>query len=155
MNDLQNNHEDKALPENLTVVLESLLNTFHRGMLEDLKPYDLSPVEFSVLTVCLRKGECTATQLARILPVEASRISRIVSRLFDKGLLHRRRLRNDRRIVMLRLSESGIELISGMSRRIQKFNVELVQGISDEEVRIFASVASKILENYGAREQRL
>ena len=150
--DSRSSHEEGGQPEGLTAVLGSLLNTFHKGMLEDLKPYDVGPVEFTLLSYCQDQGECTATQLARVLPVEASRISRMVSRLFDKGLLHRRRLRNDRRIVMLRLSESGIELMTELAQRIDAFNVELAEGISDEEMRIFASVASRIVGNYGARE---
>ena len=152
MTDSRSNREEGEEPEGLTAVLGSLLNTFHKGMLEDLKPYDVGPVEFTLLSFCRDQGECTATQLARVLPVEASRISRMVSRLFDKGLLRRRRLRNDRRIVMLRLSEEGTELMTELSQRIETFNVELAQGVSDEEMRIFASVASRIVGNYGARE---
>ena len=152
MTDSRSNREEGEEPEGLTAVLGSLLNTFHKGMLEDLKPYDVGPVEFTLLSFCRDQGECTATQLARVLPVEASRISRMVSRLFDKGLLRRRRLRNDRRIVMLRLSEPGVELMTELSQRINAFNVELAQGVSDEEMRTFASVASRIVGNYGARE---
>ncbi|MCY4107855.1 MAG: MarR family transcriptional regulator [Chloroflexi bacterium] len=154
MTDSRSNREEGEEPEGLTAVLGSLLNTFHKGMLEDLKPYDVGPVEFTLLSFCRDQGECTATQLARVLPVEASRISRMVSRLVDKGLLRRRRLRNDRRIVMLRLSEPGVELMTELSRRIDAFNVELAQGVSDEEMRIFASVASRIVGNYGTRETR-
>ena len=152
MTDSQSGSEKRTRPEGLTTVLDSLLNTFHKGMLEDLKPYDVAPVEFSLLNFCRETGECTATELARVLPIEASRISRMVSRLFDRGLLHRRRLRDDRRIVMLRLSESGIELMTQLNEQIQAFNIELAEGISDEEIRVFGAVASRIVDNYGARE---
>ena len=140
---------NKAAADVGTYMME-LLNAFEKGVAEETAVYDMTPVEFNLLRICLEEGECTATQLARMLPVDASRISRIVARLVDDGLLIRRRLRNDRRIVMLRLSEEGIELTSQMHIRVQAFDDKLTDGINEADMRTFASVAAKMLDNYSA-----
>ena len=140
---------NKAAADVGTYMME-LLNAFEKGVAEETAVYDMTPVEFNLLRICLEEGECTATQLARMLPVDASRISRIVARLVDDGLLIRRRLRNDRRIVMLRLSEEGIELTSQMHLRVQAFDDKLTEGINETDMRTFASVAAKMLDNYSA-----
>ena len=47
----------------------------------------LIPLEFKMLQFCLYRDECTATQLAEILPTDPSRISRLVHGLVQRGLL--------------------------------------------------------------------
>ena len=88
--------------------VDGLLTAFYRGTAKETARYNLTTPEFNLLNACLRREEeCTATELARVLPVDASRISRIVTILVDRGLLRRRRLPEDRRVVMLSLSEEA------------------------------------------------
>ena len=54
--------------------------------------------------------EWTATELAQMLSADASSISRVVSKLVERGLLSRRRPREDRRKVLLKLTEEGVAL---------------------------------------------
>ena len=139
--------------ENLGVCVAGLVNAVDKGMAEETTPYDLSPLEFNLLRICMERGEHTATQLAEVLPVDASRISRVVTRLVNMGLLRRRRLRNDRRIVMLRLTERGNELTAQIDQRVQIYDAKLIEGVSEEEIRIFVSTTSKIMANYAALRQ--
>ena len=125
-----------------------LLNAVAKGMSDELRPYDLSPLEFSLLRACAEKRESTATELAVSLPVDASRVSRVVTRLVDKGLLVRRRLRSDRRIVMLRLSAEGDALTSRLHQRLLAYDAKLLANIPEEETRVFAAVISKVIANY-------
>ena len=119
-------------------------------MAEEVEPYDLTHVEFSLLRACMKRQECTATELARLLPVDASRISRIVNTLVNLGLLRRRRLRSDRRTVMLNLTDEGRDLTIRLHERMQEYYVKLVEGISAEDLRILESATSTILSNYAA-----
>ena len=130
-----------------------LVNAITKGTADETTPYNLTPLEFTLLRICMEKEECTATELAADLPVDASRISRLVTRLFDDGLLLRRRLREDRRVVMLRLSDEGSELVSTIHQRIQAYNARLIENISREEMSAFAAVASRILANHGSMDR--
>lgn len=98
----------------------------------------------------MREGDCTATRLAEILPVDASRVSCMVTKLVDMGLLRRWRLRTDRRIVRLQLTDMGNELTAQLDQRVQVYDTKLLEGVSEEEMRRFMSTASKILANYTA-----
>ena len=84
-----------------------LVNAVAKGMAELVAPHDLIPLEFALLRVFLGEEERTTTQLAQILPVKMSRISRVVTKMVGRGLMRRRRLSNDRRVVMLSLTEEG------------------------------------------------
>ena len=137
----------------LVTSLDGLVNAVTKGTEEEVRPYGLSVVEYNLLKTCMERSEANATDLADVLPVDAPRVSRIVTGLVEKGLLIRRRLRNDRRIVMLRLSEQGQELTSMLRQRIDAYDARLREGIGDDEMRVFVSVTEKIVANYvGSKE---
>ena len=136
---------------NLGVFIEDLFNALDKAMAREVAPHGITGLEYSLLWHCL-EGERTATQLAQVLPVDGSRISRVVTGLVDRGFLRRRRLRSDRRIVMLRLTEEGMELTSGISENMKSHYAMLTEGIGDEEMRVFASVTSRIVANHAAME---
>lgn len=146
------NPENPNRPADLGTSLDGLVNTLTRGVAREVGPYGLSPAEYNLLRFCMEMGDCTATDLARVLPIDASRISRIVARLVDMDLLVRRRLRSDRRIVMLQLSPEGRELASNLYRRIREHEARLTNGIGEEELSTLASITAKILANHAAME---
>ena len=131
----------------------SLINAIEKGMQREVAPHAVTPLEFQLLRTCQESGkEVTATHLARFLPVDPARISRLVTSLVDKGMLRRRRLREDRRIIMLRLSDEGKALTLKISRNMATYSDKLTKGIDGHEMQIFASVASRIAANYAAMQ---
>ena len=99
------------------------------------------------------KREWTITQLAQVLPVKAPRISRLVTKMVDRGLIRRQRLRNDRRVVFLTLTDEGKALTLELHRRVQAYDSTLSEGVSEEEMAAFLSVTSKVLANFSALAQ--
>ena len=143
----------ESLPGDLRGSIDRLLTAFYQGAARETARYNLTAREFNLLRACLRReDEWTATEMARILPVDASRISRMVTILVDKGLLQRRRLPEDRRVVMLSLTEEGVELTSEILDVINQNNVRLMEGIDEDEIRVFASVVSRIVANHTAMQ---
>ena len=138
-------------PANLGVEIANLFNVLDKGMAKEAAQHNITSLEYSLLWYCMDR-ECTATQLARVLPVDGSRISRLVTVLVDMGLLRRRRLRSDRRIVMLSLTEQGTEITSRISQNMQRRHAVLTEDIGEEEMRVFTSVTSRIVDNYANME---
>ena len=128
-------------PLDLGECVTGLANAVARGMEEQVAPYNLIPLEFAILRAFLDREEWTTTQLAKALPVTLSCISRIVTKLVDRDLLRRRRLRSDRRVVALTLE---------LHRRVQAYDARLSVGVHEEELAVFASVLSKVMANYTA-----
>ena len=147
----QDNHdEERRHRPDMGVFVSLLENAVYKGIAEEVSPYKLSPLDVYLLMTCMERGECMGTQLARLLPVDASRVSRLVTGLVDRGYLIRRRLREDRRIVMLRLSDDGQESASRVNRNMQAYYAKLTEGLSEDEIDAFAVAAQKIVSNYEA-----
>ena len=132
----------------------SLLSAVDRGLTGALAPHDLVPVELDLLRFCRDRGECTASQMTGVLPTDPSRISRLVHRLAEMGLLARRRLTDDRRVVMLSLTPEGDRLVQTMDSLVQEFYDSLTEGISEADLEAFLSAGQRMVENYDAMQGR-
>ena len=119
-----------------------------RGIALLALPYNLTSIDVRLLKICREMDGRTATQLVRLLPVDAARISRVVNALVEKGLLRRQRRRDDRRVVVLRLTLQGEEVIAEIARSIQEYFAELTDGLSEPEIRAFTAAAQRIIANY-------
>ena len=140
-------------PANLEACVAGLVNAVDKGIAAEVVPHDFTSLEFSLLRVCMDTSGCTATHLAQLLSMDQARISRAVTRLVDRGLLVRRRLRSDRRVVMLRLSDEGAEVTERILRRVQRYGERISDGITEDQMRVFIGVTSAILANHAAMQR--
>ena len=139
---------------NLGAQVSALATAVIKGMEKEFSPFDLAPIEFGLLRICLEQDdEVTATYLVRHLPVDSSRISRIVTDLVDRGLIERRRLRDDRRVVMLRLTGEGRELATQMFEKMAHYYSALTEGLDEGELQAFMTTSSKIVANHDAMQE--
>ncbi|MCY4625090.1 MAG: MarR family transcriptional regulator [Chloroflexi bacterium] len=144
-------HWTEILANDWRVRISELNNLAIKSLTTQVAVHGLTPMEFDLLRVCdALDRECTATELVRFLPVDPARISRLVNTLVDAGLLIRRRTLEDRRIVMLRLSEKGRDLTSRIMEDITQYNAGLIEGIGPDELQVFLQVTSRIIANLEA-----
>lgn len=136
----------------LGMSVAGLVNVVSRGTAELVASQNLAPLEFAILRGFLGNVEWTISEMALALGVSPSRVSRVVSRMVGMGMLRRRRLRSDRRVVRLTLTPQARELANDLQQRAQVYDAQLYQGISDTERAYFVSTAAKILANFAALE---
>ena len=143
------NRRGDDLSATLGAEITDLFNALDKAMTQEVTPHGLTTLEYDLLWYCL-EGERTATELAQFLPVDGSRVSRLVTGLVDRSLLRRRRLRSDRRIVMLSLTDAGRETTSGIFENMRRYYAMLTEDIGAEEMRVFASVTARIVAKHAA-----
>ena len=141
---------DRTPPSDLGTCVTGLVNALARGMAQIVAAHGLTHIDFALLRLFLEVDEWTTTGLAEVLPLAPSGISRSVTKLVDKGLIRRRRLLSDRRVVILTLTDQGLALVQELHRRVQAYDSTLCEGVSDEEMAAFASVSSRVMANYEA-----
>ena len=145
--------ESWANPTDLGTCVTSLVNAVARGMARIVAAYGLTHIDFALLRLFLGREEWTTTQLAEMLPLGLSGISRSVTKLVNMGLIRRRRLLSDRRVVILTLTEEGLKLTHDLHIRVQAFDSRLCEGVSEEDMAAFVSVTSRVVANYAALGQ--
>lgn len=113
----------------------------------DLEAFEITALEFGILNRCHNGEANTVTELTQIFPTDMPTISRRVSDLVDRGLLLRRRLQDDRRVVMLELTEEAQELMPQIAERTHSLYDRLMKDIDKDEQRAFMSALQKMLSN--------
>jgi DNA-binding MarR family transcriptional regulator len=73
--------------------------------------HGISMAQLHILTSVQRRGEMTMSQLADILDVSLSSATGLVDRIEERGLLERARIAEDRRVVLIRLTPAGVQLL--------------------------------------------
>ncbi|WP_423923752.1 MarR family winged helix-turn-helix transcriptional regulator [Candidatus Poriferisodalis sp.] len=132
-----------------------LANVISAGASIEIDRCGLESEEFAVLRLFCEQGEWNATQLARQLQIDASRISRLVTKLVDRRLLRRRRAATDRRVVHLKLTQQGRDLIDEMRECFEAFEAELLRGVSSKEIDSFLATVRTVVNNFADAEHVL
>ena len=140
-------------PLDLGECVTGLANAVARSMAELAESNGLMPLDSALLRLFLEREKWTTTQMAEALPVTLSLVSRVVTKMVGMGLMRRRRLRSDRRVVMLALTEGGKALTLELHRRVQAYDATLSEGVSAQEMAVFTSVTSKVMANYASLVQ--
>ena len=118
--------------EQLTGYLGYHIRQAQIGVFKDLsgslRHLNITPGEFSLLTsVKNNKGVCQM-QLANVYDIDKSTLSHSVKRMVRRGLIVRRRLKDDRRYYGLRLTPAGERLL-GRVTKIVEAQEDLMYGV--------------------------
>ena len=131
--------------------MTGLVNAVARGMAQIVSVRGLTHIDFAILRLFLGAEEWTTTEMALALPLAPSSISRTVTRLVARGLVQKRPLLSDRRVVILTLTREGMTLTQNLQRRVQAYEARLCRNVSNEDMGVFISVTATIMENHAAQ----
>jgi len=106
---------------------------------------DLSQARWSVLFEISRNEEVTQIELARALGIEAATLVRLLDGLEGAGLIERRHSAQDRRAKTLHLTKAASPLILCMEEISAASRVNILEGISPQDLRIATKVLSRIV----------
>lgn len=114
-----------------------------RGLARNLPP-DLPAGSAGVLGLLSQHGEMTISELTDLLAVDISVTSRHVSYVADQGWLERSPNPADGRSRLLRLTDSGRDLLDGFSDHITELLAERLSDWSDDEVHELIRLMAKL-----------
>ncbi len=125
--------------------LQTLVQFLVAGLKNRLSPYGIDAVEYTILSVCLGVGPTSIRDLRKLVPLDYGHMSRTTSGLEDKGLLRKIRLRDDRRVVRLRVTDEGASLMPELVGRVQEYYVLIVRDIDHERLIGCMAVMHKMI----------
>jgi MarR family transcriptional regulator, organic hydroperoxide resistance regulator len=102
-----------------------------------LKPWDLSPTQYNVLRI-LRGAEPDGLPCRGIgdrMIQHDPDITRLMDRLEKRGLVGRERDSKDRRVVITRITQGGLELLDQLDGPVEEFNVRRLDHVGPEKLR--------------------
>ena len=128
-----------------------LLRAYHfldQELIRGLVDYKVSPGEFGVLIELRLAGppyKMTPTQLHNRLLVTSGGMTGRIDRLQRRGLVCRSPDPEDRRSILVELTDRGLELIEGTSHTHFRIMEHLTEGLTSEDRECLAGLLRKLL----------
>jgi MarR family transcriptional regulator, multiple antibiotic resistance protein MarR len=113
------------------------------GLDTELEPFGLTGAQFAVLKNVADGVADTAADLCRTMHYDTGSMTRMLDRLEEKAVLRRERCTEDRRVVYLRITDTGDELRTAAIRVIARH----LAGFSPTEVDTLKQYLERMIEN--------
>jgi DNA-binding MarR family transcriptional regulator len=118
---------------------------------ETLAPHGLSIAMWRVMAVLSTTGGQRQIDLADLTSIDASTLSRIVTRLVRLGLVTRARSASSNREVVVTLSAKGGALVARLIPRARDIEADAAAGLSAEELAVVKRCLRRIYANMKER----
>ncbi|MGW6454610.1 MarR family winged helix-turn-helix transcriptional regulator [Streptomyces sp. NPDC055078] len=109
--------------------------------------HGLSMAAFGVLAALRRQGDpygCTAGRLAELNLVTTGGITQAVDKLVRAGLVRRERDESDRRVITVKLTTGGLDLLNEVATEHFEREGELLAGLSATDRKLLADLLKKL-----------
>lgn len=108
--------------------------------------YGLSMPQYNILRILRGAKKSISVNDVKSRMVEKSpNTTRLMDKLFEKELIERERCENDRRVVFVKISENGLELLAQIDKEFSvKDSVMNVSTLTDEEAETLSNLLDKL-----------
>lgn len=143
-NEEEQQHRQQQLHQ-LHDLMEAILhrNSPDRHYLREVE--HLGAGSMYVLNTLYQKGVCRASDIAHSLEVTSGAVTGLTDKLLFMGLIHRERSEEDRRVVLLSLSERGRETYMRLRNNLGERMKAAFSKIETSELEYINKVLSKII----------
>jgi DNA-binding MarR family transcriptional regulator len=116
------------------------------------EPFELRPVEYTILSLINENPDGSAAQLAQALAVTAPNITMWLDKLESRGLVQRNRSETDKRAQRLRLTDKGATLVAQSTEKLLIGEREAFAHLSEGERTILIELLHKVALTRPARK---
>ncbi|KGD74857.1 MarR family transcriptional regulator [Tatumella morbirosei] len=114
--------------------------------LEETKEFNVTPVQYSLLSVLEEYGEMDQLTLALRLGLERTSVAEVIPRLEERSLLERRVNESDKRMKMVKISRKGKNLLKKMSDLAAKAHERTIEALDESDKAVFLDLMTKLVK---------
>jgi DNA-binding MarR family transcriptional regulator len=123
----------------------------HHFTRDALAPNDLSIAMWRVLAVLSSNGEQRQIDVSELTSIDASTLSRLVTRLVDMQLVTRRRSQTSNREVVVELTSKGRALVDRLIPVARGLECIAIDGVPPDELAVVRRSLRRMYENLAKR----
>lgn len=139
-----------TIPDDETVVghlISRARSALLTGLDGQLEPFGITGAQFAVLKNVADGVAETAADLCRTMHYDTGSMTRMLDRLEEKAVLRRERGTEDRRVVYLRITDTGNELLPQLRAAAVHVLSRHLAGFSPAEVETLKQYLVRMIEN--------
>ncbi len=139
-----------SLPDDQTAVghlIGRARSALLTGLDTELEPFGLTGAQFAVLKNVADGVAETAADLCRTMHYDTGSMTRMLDRLEEKGVLRRERCTQDRRVVYLRITDIGNELLPQLRGAAVLVISRHLAGFTPAEIDTLQQLLTRMIAN--------
>ncbi len=114
--------------------------------LEETRAFNVTPVQYSLLTALRQYGEMEQGRLALEIGLERTSVAEVILRLVERGLIERNASPKDRRVKRVALTRKGRALIRRMLEPVQRAHDRTIECLAPDEREVFLAQLIRLVE---------
>jgi len=109
---------------------------------EFFRPYGISPQQYNILRILRGAEEPIKVQVIKERMIDrAPNATRLMDKLCEKKLIERTRCNKDRRVVYIRINESGLTLLKAIDTNSK---LEFLNNLTEKEATVLSTLLDKL-----------
>lgn len=132
--------------DNIDLVLKSTWLAVSKMYSDLAQDYDATAVQALTLLKIDPKDGTRSTNLGPKMAIEPTSLTRIIKLLEDNGYIYKEKTTNDKREVIIKLTNKGLNSRNLSKEVVLNFNKTVMEKIPNEKLEIFKEVMGEILQ---------
>lgn len=109
---------------------------------EFFKQYGISAQQFNILRILRGANQAVKVQTIKNRMIErAPNATRLMDKLFEKGLINRKRCETDRRVVYSSITKKGLNLLQEIDKHMK---LDYLENLTEDEALLLSDLLDKI-----------
>ena len=102
--------------------------------------------EIMIFWLLYRKQEANMTEIAEYIHVPLNTATGIISKMEKNEYILRSRLKEDKRVVVIKLTEKGISQVKALVDEFTYYAMQIITSFSKEEMDVFFRMLKRVME---------
>ena len=132
--------------DNIDLILKSTWLSVSKMYSDLAQDHDATAVQALTLLKIDPKEGTRSTNLGTKMAIEPTSLTRIIKLLEDNGYIYKEKTANDKREVIIKLTDKGLNSRNLSKEVVVNFNKKVTEKISGEKLEIFKEVMADILK---------
>ncbi len=141
---MEKKNSDKV--ESVDLLLKSAWLAVSKMYSDKASLYNSTAVQALTLLKIDPKEGTRSTNLGPKMAIEPTSLTRIIKLLEDNGYIYKEKTTTDKREVIIKLTDKGIESRNLSKKVVLDFNTKVVETIPQEKFEVFKEVMTQILK---------
>ncbi|KPK98905.1 MAG: hypothetical protein AMJ95_02200 [Omnitrophica WOR_2 bacterium SM23_72] len=140
--------------DKINEILPLFQREFARQLTREFFKFRITLPQFLILMILDKEGESKMSSLARLMNVSTAAMTGSVARLVSSGFVLRLDDPRDRRIIRVKLTSKGAQLVDKLKQQRREMIVNLFQDISGEDRVHYLKILTLIKDKLIMQEKR-
>lgn len=147
----------RATIEKILSMADRLFRNLWPAVPRELLELEVTMPQLKIMVILYIQSAIRMGNIAEDLQVSMATATGLVDRLVDRGLVVREGMPDDRRVVLVRLSEGGMRALNGVWETASEHSRELLESLDIVHLNMFQEVLQIMLETaeYESSENKI